>query len=118
MACPDDSRGVVDVVPAIAALVTDPPGVHVGILAWLEPVDRVLVVLGVDGAAGGAAAADVGLPLHEPDTLLVEEVLVAERAHRAEVDDVAGEFVVERMAGEDVDLLLRAAAGDHQLARA
>jgi hypothetical protein len=105
-------------VPAVAALVADPPRVDVGILPGLEPVDGVLVVLGVDGAARRAAAADVGLTLQEPDPLLVEEVLVAERPHRAEIDHVAGELVGQRMAGEDVDLLLRPAAGDHQLSRA
>jgi hypothetical protein len=91
-----DPRLVVEVVPAVAALVADPPLVDVRILAGLEPVDGVLVVLGVDRAAGRAAAADVGLALQEPDPLLVEEVLVAERAHGAEVDHVAGELVVER----------------------
>ena len=36
--------------------------------------------------------------------LLVEEVLVEQGADGAEVDDVAGEGVVDRLAGEDVDL--------------
>ena len=54
--------------------------------------------------------------LQEPDPLLVEEVLVAQRADRAEVDDVAGQLVVQRMAGKDVDLVVAAAIDDQQLA--
>jgi hypothetical protein len=113
-----DPRLIVEVMPAVAALVADPPLVDVRVLARLEPVDGVLVVLGVDGAPGRAATADVGLALQEPDPLLVEEVLVAKRPHRAEIDHVPRELVVERMAREDVDLLLGAAAGDHQLSGA
>ena len=102
-------------VPAIAAVIADPPRVDVRVFTRLETVDGVLIVLGVDRATGGAATADVGLPLHEPDTLLVEEVLVAESAHRAEVDDVAGELVVEWMAREDVDLFFTTTGRYHQL---
>ena len=59
-----------------------------------------------------------GTLLEQPDALLEEEILVEQRPDRAEVDDVAGEFVVERLAGEDVDLFLVPAAIDEQLARA
>ena len=48
--------------------------------------------------------------LQVPDALLVEEVLAAERADRAEIDDVAGQLVFQRLAGEDVDLRVMAAA--------
>lgn len=40
----------------------------------------------------------------EPGTLLVEEVLVEQGTDRAEIHDVAGERVVNRVSGEDVDL--------------
>ncbi len=46
----------------------------------------------------------------EPGPLLVEEVLVEQGADGAEVDDVAGQRVVDRVAGEDVDLGVVAAA--------
>ena len=105
-------------VPAVPPLVTDPPGVHRGILPGLEPVDGVLIVFGVDRAAGRAAATDVRFALQEPNPLLVEEILVAECTHGAEVDDIAGEFVVEWIAWEDVDFLLGAAGVHHQFARA
>ena len=36
--------------------------------------------------------------------LLVQEVFVEKRTHRANVDDVAGERVVDRLARKDVDL--------------
>src|SRR5262249_6180916 len=50
-----------------------------------------------------------------PDALLVEEVLAAQRADRAEIDDVGGQLVIERIAGEDVNLGMMAAVCDLQL---
>ena len=42
--------------------------------------------------------------LEEPDALLVKKILAAQGADRAEIDDVAGQLVVQRLAREDVDL--------------
>ena len=50
--------------------------------------------------------------------MLVEEILAAQGPDRAEIDDVAGQLVVERLAGEDVDLGVVAAVDDLQLGRA
>ena len=52
--------------------------------------------------------------LQVPDALLVEEILAAQGADGAEIDDVAGQLVVERLAGEDVDLGVIAAVDDLQ----
>ena len=49
--------------------------------------------------------------LQKPDALLVKELLAAQGPDRADVDDVAGQLVVDRFAGEDVDLGVMAAAG-------
>ena len=38
--------------PAIAAVITDPPLVDVGVFAGLEPIDRVLIVFGHQGTTG------------------------------------------------------------------
>ena len=59
-----------------------------------------------------------GVLLHEPDALLVQKVLVAQRPDRAQIDHVARQLVVQRIAGEDVDLFVAAAIDDHQLAGA
>src|SRR5205085_2806415 len=56
--------------------------------------------------------------LEEPDALLVQEVLAAQGPDRAQIDDIAGQLVVHRLAGEDVDLFAVAAVGDHQFAAA
>ena len=108
---------IVQMVPAVAAVVAHPPLIDVGIFARFEAVDRILIVFGENRAARGTAAAHIRLALQKPDPLLVEEVLVAQGPHRTEIDDVAGEFVVEREAGEDIDLLLRAPIDHHQFAR-
>ena len=113
----EEPGGIVEVVPAVPTIVAHPPLVDVGILPRLEAVDGVLVVFGDDRASCRAATADVRLALQEPDPLLVEEVLVAKGSDRTEVDDVAGEFVIEGEAGEDRDLLLGAAVDHHQLTR-
>ena len=55
----------------------------------------------------GAAGADAAVPPHEPDPLLVQKILVAQRPDRAEIDHVARELVVQREAGHDVDFLVR-----------
>ena len=49
---------------------------------------------------------------------LIQKVLVAQRPDGAEIDHVARELVVQREAGHHVDFFVRAAAGDHQFARA
>ena len=75
------------------------------------------IFLGTDVAAGGAAGANRLVAREEPDALLVKEVVVQERADRAKIDDVAGERVVERVAGKDVDLRVAAATHHHQFIR-
>ena len=66
-------------------------------------------------AAGRAAGAHAVVPLHEPDTLLVEKILVAQRPDRAQIDHAARQFVGQRIAGKHVDFLVAAAVDDHQL---
>jgi len=98
--------------PAIADLVGDPPLVdrHVG--SGLESIDLGVVGIDADVVAAGRDTVDRGRALEEPDALGEEEILVEERADGAEIDDVAGELVVEGQAREDVDLVLVAAAED------
>ena len=50
--------------------------------------------------------------LQPPDALLVEEILAAQRPDRAQIDDVARQFVVAGLARKNVDFLV-AAAVDH-----
>src|SRR5690606_32021860 len=88
------------------------------VLAGLDAVNAALVVLDPDVVAAGGDAVDGRGSLQEPHALGEQEVLVEQRAHRADVDDVRAQLVVQRPAGEDIDLALVAAAGDHQLARA
>ena len=45
----------------------------------------------------------------EPGSLLVQEIFIEQGADRADVDDVAGERVVDGLAGKDVDLGMVAA---------
>src|SRR6202011_1260000 len=66
-------------------------------------------------APGAAVGADALLRFQVPDALLVEEVLAAEGADGAQIDDVAGQLVVQWLAGEDVDLGVAAAVDDLQL---
>ena len=106
-----------DVVIAIAAVIADPPLVHVRILPRLDAVDVILILFGKDRAAGRAVRADLGMPLHEPDALRVEEILVPQRTDRAEIDDIARQLVLQRKALDDVDLFVSTTIDDEQLAR-
>ena len=114
----DQSLRIVDMMIAVSPFVAHPPFVDERILPRAEPIDGVLILVHQDRAAGRAAGAHVRMALHEPDPLLVEEILVAERPDRAEIDHVARHLVGQRMAGEDVDLFVAAAIGHQQLLRA
>ena len=103
------------VLPRVAHLVGDPPRVDVHVGARLDAVHAALVVLDEQVVAAGGEAVDGRGLGQEPHALLEEELLVEERAHRADVGDVAGERIVERLPGEDVDHLAVAAAVHHQL---
>ena len=56
--------------------------------------------------------------LQQPHALLEQKILVQQRPDRAEIDHVARQLVVQRLARENVDLLPVPAAIDVQLARA
>jgi hypothetical protein len=105
----------VDVLPRVAHLVGDPPRVHVHVGARLDAVHLAVVVLDEEVVAARGEAVDRRRLGQEPHALLEQELLVEQRAHRAQVDHVAGQRVVERLAREDVDHLAVAAAVDHQL---
>ena len=51
-----------------------------------------------NAAAGRTAGTDAVLGLEIPDALRIEEILRAGCTDRAEIDDVARQFVVERFA--------------------
>ena len=65
----------------------------------------------IDVAAAGAAGADRRRVRQEPDARLEAELLAGQRAHRADVHDVAGVGVVERLAREGPDLRRARRAG-------
>src|SRR5436190_19490403 len=88
------------------------------ILARPKSVDDVLVGVQVDAAAGAAIGANAVRVLEIPDTLLVKEVLAAQGANGADVNNVAGQLVVARLAGKDIDLRMIAAVNDLQFGRA
>src|SRR4030095_4151846 len=88
---------VVNPSEAVAAGVTHPPLVHVGVEARLEPghspalvmVVAVLVGAPLAVAAAGAAVADALGRVEIPHAHLEAEVPIGEGAHRADVDHVA-----------------------------
>ena len=126
----DGGRGeagvVVDPVEAVAAGVAEPPLIDLGIEARLEPrhplalvvVGALLVGVDLDVAPARAAVADALGGVEVPHPHLEAEVAVGERAHRADVDDVARVGVLQRRAGEEADLGVVAALEDAQLAGA
>ncbi len=87
--------GAMDVVIAVTAIVAHPPFVDVEILARLKPPDVILILFDRDRAAGRATGANSSVLLEEPHTLLVQKILVPQGAHRAQVDDIARQFVIQ-----------------------
>ena len=108
----------VDKLPAVTHFVGDPPLVDVVVLPRLDAVDAAVVVLDGNVVARCGDAVDRRGLLQEPHALLEEEVLVEQCADGAEIDDVPRQLVVERHARENVDLLGRTAAIDHEFVRA
>src|SRR5262249_34677378 len=109
--------GRIDVVKTESALVAD----EVALRLWIGPrpqaVHDVLVAIDVDAAPGAAIRADALLLLQIPDALFVEKVLAAQGADGAQIDDVAGQFVLQRLAGKHVNLAAVTAVDDLQFGR-
>src|SRR5262249_31078510 len=114
---------VVDEAEAVAAGVADPPLVHVGVEARLDPGDPAPLVVvgpppigvGLDVAAARAPVADGPGGVEVPHADLEAEVAVGQRADRADVDDVARVLVLEGLAGEQADLRVVAPVEDPEL---
>src|SRR5205085_863519 len=105
----------VDVVVTQPAVVAHEMPLGLGIDPGTQAVDDVLVAVEVDAAAGGTVGANAVFRLEVPDAVLVQEVLAAQGPDRAQVHNVAGQLVVEGLAGEDVDFRVVAAVDDLQL---
>src|SRR5262249_11139913 len=90
---PDDALGRVREVIAVATLVANEVPLRLRVGARTQPIDDVLVGIDVNAATGAASRADTVGGFQIPDALLVKEILATERADRAEIDDIAREFV-------------------------
>ena len=99
------------------AVVAHEMALRLRIVARPQAIDDVLIAVQLNATAGRTIGANALLGLQVPDALLVEKILAAQRADRAEIDDIAGQLVVERIAGENVDLGMMAAIDDLQLGR-
>ena len=108
---------VMHVLKAEPTLVANPPVVHIRIKTRPKPVDPFIGMIDPDRAAGGAPAADRRRLAQLPDAALEQEVLVQQASHRAEIDDVALQGVIQRQAGENVDFAPRASIDNAQLIR-
>ena len=110
----------VGVVVAVPAVVAHPEALRLRLLVLPRPkaIDDVFVRIRVRGTSGAASGTYAVRRLQIPDALFVEEVLAAQRPDGAEIDDVAGQFVLQRPTGEDVDFLVVPATHDGKFRRA
>ena len=51
--------------------------------------------------------------LQQPNALLKQKILIQQRSNRAQIDHIARQFIVQREARHDVDLLVAAAVDHH-----
>src|SRR5215470_8418414 len=115
---------VVDPGKPVAARITNPPRVDLGVETRLETRDPpALVVVGamlvgmhLDVAAARAAVADALGRVQVPHPHLEAEVAVGEGAHGADVDHVARVLVLESLAGKEPDLGVISTVEDAELA--
>src|SRR5437879_7332432 len=89
-----------------------------GILSRPQPIDDVLIRVQMNAATGAAIRTDAVRILEIPDALFIEKIFAAQSPDRADIDDIAGELIVARLTGENVDLRVMAAIDDLQLGRA
>ena len=107
---------LVQIMKAVAPFVAHPPFIDERIFLRRQAINRVLIFVDANRATGRATGAHAQVPLHEPDALLVEKILIAQRPDRAQIDHAARQFVRQRIAGKHVDFLVAAAIDDHQFA--
>ena len=99
-----------------AALVADPAAVDLGVVARLHALDLTFARRRADVAAGGAEPADGRHVLDLPGAGLEAVLGRRQRAHRAQLDHVAGERRAVRILAERRDLGVRPAVPRDQLA--
>ena len=113
-----DALGDADLLVERAARVAQPRLVDVGVAPRPQPLHLAVALVDEDVAAGRAARADRLVLLQEPDPHLEAEVVGQQRAHRADVGQVAGVVVLDRAAVEGRDLGVVAAVHELQRVRA
>jgi hypothetical protein len=72
----------------------------------VKSIDTLFVLIDRDTATGAAAGADRRLTFQPPDALLIQEVFTAKSTHGAQVNDISGQRIVDRMSGENIDLFV------------
>src|SRR5436305_3369593 len=106
------------ILPAESTLVAHEAALRLWIFTRLQPIQNIFVLIDRDAATRTAVGADTVLRLQPPDALLIQEIFTAQRAHRTKVDHIAGQFVIARFTGKDVDLFMRSTADDLHFRRA
>jgi hypothetical protein len=86
-----------------SALIADEVALGLWVFARTKPIDDVFVLVDKNAATGAAVGAHAFLRAQKPHPLLVKEILAAQRTNGAKVNHVAGQFVIERLAGKDVN---------------
>ena len=98
----------------IAPLVAEPMTIHCFVDSRFKTSDAVLVGFDADIATGAAAGADGRRLLQVPDADFEAEIAIRERAHRTDINDVAGQWVIQNRVGKQCDGRMIAAIDDRK----
>ena len=112
-----DAPLVLDVFESKASFVAHEVPLGLWIFPGSQPVDFVVVLIDLNAAARRATRTYAIGVLEPPDPFLVKEVLAAKGTDGAQVDDVAGEFVVAGGLWKDIDFLVRSPSDDLEFGR-
>ena len=112
-----DASLVVDVFESKATFVAHEVPLGLWVFPGAQPVDFVVVLIDLNAAARRATGTYAIGVLEPPDPFLVEEVLAAKGTDGAQVDDVAGEFVVAGGLWKDIDFFVRSPSDDLEFGR-
>src|SRR5207248_10718175 len=110
--CADQPIRIANRLVAVARIIADPPLIDLGVIARLDAIDYALIPFQPDIFSAGIDGRDRWRLLQQPDTLLEEKILIEQRADGADINDISRQFVIQRLAGENINLLLMSAAID------
>ena len=96
----------------ITRVIADPPLIDLRVIARLDAMNDPFIMIEINVLPTRIHRTDGRRALQQPYALLKEKILIEQRADRTQVDDIPRQFIIDRPAGENINLLLVTAPVD------